>query len=69
VRRAGAVEYVEAMRGRYLVVIGGGFTKHFISWTREEVNNLPKPGTPWYNRDDWEIFQGKQSSYGVSFTP
>jgi len=58
-----------AMEKNIDVVIGRRFKKHGMSWTTEGANNLLKLRTLCYNKNDWEAFWTKQSSWGVSFPP
>ena len=50
------------------IVICRRFKKHGMSWTTEGLNSLFKLRTLWYDRNGWEAFWIKQSSYGVSFS-
>ena len=58
-----------AMEKNIDIVIGRRFKKHGMSWTTKGANNLLKLRMLCYNKNDWEAFWIKQSSYGVSFPP
>ncbi len=58
-----------AMEKNIDIVIGRRFKKHGMSWTTKGANNLLKLRILCYNKNDWEAFWTKQSSYGVGFSP
>ena len=58
-----------ALEKNIKTVIGRRFKKHGMSWTTKGANNLLKLRILCYDKNDWEAFWIKQSSYGVRFSP